>query len=153
MNINDLARMADQVGIKLNNDHGCVTELSAAELQTLVNYIIDQWRYEVASMVEQMGMGGYGSLAIAAAIRSKHQPPTKNLGEFIRLHRHLLGMSQHLLAKALNVSQGTIGFWEKGLTSPTVKHSKMMSKLFNVPHIDIINLVVEYKERKPNDTK
>jgi hypothetical protein len=46
MNINDIARMADQVGIKLNNDHGCVTELSAAELEKLIRHVLNKPLFE-----------------------------------------------------------------------------------------------------------
>jgi len=150
MNLNDIANMANQVGIKLNGDHGSVTEFSADELQKLINHLLDSWRFDTANMVEQMGIDGYGTLAIASAIRSKHVAD-KTLGAFIRANRHYMGMSQMMLAKALNVSQGTIGFWEKGLTSPTIKNTKLLSELFNVSHVDLINLLLKYKESKTND--
>ena len=64
----DLIRMAHEAGFEFHRYEGNVKE-SVNSLETLARLITAADREETAKLVEQMGIEGYGTLAIAAAIR------------------------------------------------------------------------------------
>ena len=68
----DLIRMAHEAGFEFHRYEGNVKE-SVNSLETLARLITAADREETAKLVEQMGIEGYGTLAIAAAIRSKDE--------------------------------------------------------------------------------
>ena len=43
------------------------------------------------------------------------------------------GLTQREVAKTLEVSQNTVGNWEKYLTEPTVRQARQLSELYNIP--------------------
>ncbi len=55
------------------------------------------------------------------------------LGKKIETLRKLRGISQADLAKALDVSQGLVSFWERGKHTPSFVHGTIMARLFRVP--------------------
>ena len=68
----DLIRMANQAGFQFQRYEGNVKE-SVNSLEALARLIITADREATALLVERMGMEGYGTLAIAAAIRGQHE--------------------------------------------------------------------------------
>ncbi len=64
----DLIRMAHEAGFEFHRYEGNVKE-SVNSLEALARLITLADRERVAALVEQMGIEGYGTLAIAAAIR------------------------------------------------------------------------------------
>jgi hypothetical protein len=64
----DLIRMAHEAGFQFQRYEGNVKE-SVNSLEALARLITLADRERVAALVEQMGIEGYGTLAIAAAIR------------------------------------------------------------------------------------
>ena len=68
----DLLRMAHQAGFQFHRYEGNVKE-SVNSLEALARLIITADREATALLVERMGMEGYGTLAIAAAIRGQHE--------------------------------------------------------------------------------
>ena len=63
-----LIRMAHEAGFEFHRYEGNVKE-SINSLEALARLITSADREAIARLVEQMGMEGYGTLAIAAAIR------------------------------------------------------------------------------------
>lgn len=43
------------------------------------------------------------------------------------------GLTQREVAKTLEVSQNTVGNWEKYLTEPTVVQARQLSELYKIP--------------------
>ncbi len=68
----DLIRMAHEAGFEFHRYEGNVKE-SVNSLETLARLITAADREETAKLVEQMGIEGYGTLAIAAAIRGEDE--------------------------------------------------------------------------------
>ena len=68
----DLIRMAHEAGFEFHRYEGNVKE-SVNSLEALARLITLADRERVAALVEQMGIEGYGTLAIAAAIRSEDE--------------------------------------------------------------------------------
>ena len=68
----DLIRMAHEAGFQFQRYEGNVKE-SVNSLEALARLIITADREATALLVERMGMEGYGTLAIAAAIRGQHE--------------------------------------------------------------------------------
>lgn len=56
----------------------------------------------------------------------------------LRMHN---AMTQADLAKAINVSQGTVSLWETGKSRPSMKNLARLAQLFRV---DIVELLREY---------
>ena len=48
-------------------------------------------------------------------------------------------LSQEKLAEKLNVSRQTISKWELGESSPDLKQSKQLSKIFNISLDELVN--------------
>lgn len=79
------------------------------------------------------------------------------IGENIRQLRIDRGYSQTKFANALNVTQGAVSQWEKGLTSPDVNQLATIARLFNVstdfllfgthPNFSAENRNVDYRLR------
>jgi hypothetical protein len=67
----DLIRMAHEAGFQFQRYEGNVKE-SVNSLEALARLITLADRERVAALVEQMGIEGYGTLAIAAAIRGSN---------------------------------------------------------------------------------
>lgn len=68
----DLIRMAHEAGFQFHRYEGNVKE-SVNSLEALARLITSAEREAIARLVEQMGIEGYGTLAIAAAIRGQHE--------------------------------------------------------------------------------
>ena len=68
----DLIRMAHEAGFQFQRYEGNVKE-SINSLEALARLITSADREAVARLVEQMGIEGYGTLAIAAAIRGEDE--------------------------------------------------------------------------------
>ena len=68
----DLIRMAHEAGFEFHRYEGNVKE-SVNSLEALARLITLADRERVAALVEQMGIEGYGTLAIAAAIRGENE--------------------------------------------------------------------------------
>jgi hypothetical protein len=64
--------MAHEAGFEFHRYEGNVKE-SVNSLETLARLITAADREETAKLVEQMGIEGYGTLAIAAAIRGEDE--------------------------------------------------------------------------------
>ena len=64
----DLIRMAHEAGFQFHRYEGNVKE-SVNSLEALARLITSAERESIATLVEQMGIEGYGTLALAAAIR------------------------------------------------------------------------------------
>lgn len=64
----DLIRMAHEAGFQFQRYEGNVKE-SINSLEALARLITSAERESIAKLVEQMGIEGYGTLAIAVAIR------------------------------------------------------------------------------------
>lgn len=62
-----------------------------------------------------------------------------NIGENILNLRKNNGMSQETLAEKLKVSRQTISNWELNETTPDIKQSKELSKIFNVTLDELVN--------------
>lgn len=78
MNQEDIIEMAQKAGWQdfRNHDSGMNLEVLLgipANLERFAILVAAAEREKNASLVEQMGMEGYGTLAIAAAIRSNHE--------------------------------------------------------------------------------
>ena len=61
------------------------------------------------------------------------------LGQNILNSRKKNGLSQEQLGEKVNVTRQTISKWELGETSPDIKQSKELSKIFNVSVDDLID--------------
>ena len=57
----------------------------------------------------------------------------KGIGQMIRLARIKKGMTQADLAETIGVSQGAVGQWEQGMTTPRTKHIVRLSSLLEIP--------------------
>jgi hypothetical protein len=68
----DLIRMAHEAGFQFHRYEGNVKE-SVNSLEALARLITSAERESIATLVEQMGIEGYGTLAIAAAIRGRDE--------------------------------------------------------------------------------
>ena len=68
----------------------------------------------------------------------------KELGKVIKTMRLSRGMTQDQLAKAIHMSQSTIGMWERGEREPDLESQEALADVFNVP------LSAFYTEGKPN---
>lgn len=78
MTRDDIIRMAREAGmvegLPAEDDLPAIwTPISTSELERFAALVEAEKREKHASLVEQMGMEGYGTLAIAAAIRSNHE--------------------------------------------------------------------------------
>lgn len=64
------------VSLWLNSNHWDITGFSRtiADLRSFTSAVVKADREDVALLVEQMGIEGYGTLAIAAAIRAGEAP-------------------------------------------------------------------------------
>jgi transcriptional regulator with XRE-family HTH domain len=57
----------------------------------------------------------------------------KGIGQTIRVARIKKGMTQADLAETLGVSQGAVGQWEQGITTPRPRHIVRLSALLEIP--------------------
>ncbi len=64
------------VSLWLNSNHWDITGFSRtiADLRSFTKTVVKADREDIALLVEQMGIEGYGTLAIAAAIRAGNSP-------------------------------------------------------------------------------
>ena len=62
----------------------------------------------------------------------------KDAGKMISEARKLKGMSQVELAKKLNVTQGTVGSWEIGISFPRPKSMVKLCELLQIPVEELI---------------
>ena len=72
--------------------------------------------------------------------------------ERLKRIREKRGMSQAALAKALNVSQGTIGNWETGKRTPDADMLKTISQFFKVTVDELIGNTPELETETPTDS-
>ena len=57
-------------------------------------------------------------------------------GAAIRRQRKVVGLTQAQLAKAVQVDQSSVSFWEKGQKAPSVEHQLAIAKALRVdPHV------------------
>lgn len=56
----------------------------------------------------------------------------------IRYYRELNGLLQVDLAKKVEVDQGTVSNWERGVTKPCKKYLKKMARLFHCTEDDLL---------------
>lgn len=68
-----------------------------------------------------------------------------DFAENIRKIRENMGLSQHDLAKKLNVAQSTIGMWESGRRTPKIYELNRMARVLN---ITVARLLGQGKEKK-----
>ena len=54
--------------------------------------------------------------------------------------RKMAGLTQQDLARACDVSVGTVGRWEKGIKDPTITQAKRIGEICGVHYDDIIFL-------------
>ena len=57
----------------------------------------------------------------------------KGIGQMIRDARIRKGMTQADLADNIGVSQGAVGQWEQGMTTPRPRHIVKLSALLEIP--------------------
>lgn len=72
------------------------------------------------------------------------------MGEMIRRRRMAMGISQGRLAKLMNVTQGSVSQWEKGLTHPKVES---LPKLAFTLGVSIDELIWKQKGKDENGHK
>ena len=63
--------------------------------------------------------------------------------DFMRLHRTINGLSTKMLGEKLGRSQSAVQQWEQGRSSPNLINIKKLSEVFNVPIIEIIELLIK----------
>lgn len=73
MNRDDIIRMTHEAGLHLATEAHWMPIIDLVYAEKLVNLVAAAERKSIASMVEQMGIEGYGTLAIAAAIRAREK--------------------------------------------------------------------------------
>lgn len=54
--------------------------------------------------------------------------------------RKMAGLTQHELAKACGVSEGTVSRWERGIKDPTISQAKKIGEVCGIHYNDIIFL-------------
>lgn len=60
----------------------------------------------------------------------------------LAIARKIANLTQKELAKACNVSEGTVANWEKGKSEPTVGQAMLISEVTGIPLDSIIFLAV-----------
>ena len=63
-----------------------------------------------------------------------------NLGRNIKNFRELNKLSQHQLAKLLNVSNVAVSQWEKGISDPKSSNIVSLSKTFKISADELLNI-------------
>ena len=63
-----------------------------------------------------------------------------NLGKNIKSFRELNKLSQHQLAKLLNVSNVAVSQWEKGISDPKSSNIVSLSKAFKISPDELLNI-------------
>ena len=63
-----------------------------------------------------------------------------NLGKNIKSFRELNKLSQHQLAKLVNVSNVAVSQWEKGISDPKSSNIVALSKIFKISVDDLLNI-------------
>lgn len=63
-----------------------------------------------------------------------------NLGKNIKNFRELNKLSQHQLAKLVNVPNVAVSQWEKGVSDPKSSNIVALSKIFKISVDDLLNI-------------
>ena len=75
------------------------------------------------------------------------------LTDFLRKKRKELGMTQHELARLLNLSYGAVAKYEIGTRIPSLEILLRYSRVYKVSIYKLVNLRIEdIKEGETNDT-
>ena len=71
----------------------------------------------------------------------------KSLGNYLKLRRVTLGLTQAEVARKLNyASPQFISNFERGLCSPPLKNLKVLVKLYDIPVDELMNLMLKEHE-------
>ncbi|MBR7142889.1 MAG: helix-turn-helix domain-containing protein [Clostridia bacterium] len=65
-------------------------------------------------------------------IRQEKSKTKKSLGEVLKNHRILCGMTQEFVAEAIGVSRQAVSKWKNGTSDPSTSNLISLAKLFDV---------------------